>query len=78
MILEFVELDFFLLILCFCRNRADAVLERAQDVVKALDEAEQAQVAAREAIKKANEDIEMARSDLEHVIDYSGCKLNCL
>lgn len=43
------------------------MLERAKDVVKALDEAEDAQIKAREAIKKANDDIEMARSDLEEV-----------
>ena len=43
-------------------------MERAKDVVKALDEAEEAQIKARDAIKKANDDIEMARSDLKEVI----------
>lgn len=48
-------------------ERAGNVLTSAQDLVKSLNEADEAQQKAKEAIKQANEDISLAKSDLEKV-----------
>lgn len=47
--------------------RADKVLEDAQNLVKSLDEAQDAQTKATAAIGQANEDIALAKADLEKV-----------
>lgn len=56
----------------FCRKRADDVLESAQKVVQALNEADLAQKKAKEAINAANEDISLAKSDLEQIDSETG------
>lgn len=43
------------------------MLKQAQELVKALDEADAAQQKAKDAIKQANEDISLAIADLEMV-----------
>lgn len=46
-------------------------MKRAEEVVKDLNDAEEAQTKARVAIKQANEDIDLAKIDLEQVIMVS-------
>lgn len=48
-------------------QRSGNVLSQAKDLVKALEEADEAQQKAKDAIKQANEDISLARDDLEKV-----------
>lgn len=42
-------------------------MKQAKDLVKALEEADEAQQKAKDAIKQANVDISLARDDLEKV-----------
>lgn len=49
------------------RDHADMVLDKANNVVGALDAADNAQNKATEAIQQANIDIDLAKTDLEQV-----------
>lgn len=53
------------------------MLKQAQELVKALDEADEAQQKAKDAIKQANEDISLARADLEKVNNEFGISSVC-
>ena len=50
-----------------CRSSADSILEKAQGVILALEEAKKAQEAAQSAINQANNDITGAEQDLNQV-----------
>lgn len=46
------------------------MLEQAHNLVKSLDEADEAQEKAKAAIEQANEDIALAKADLEKVCNF--------
>jgi hypothetical protein len=53
--------------ICIFRQDAEGILDTAQRVVLALDEAQEAQMKADEVIKKAQDDISAAEKDLTQV-----------
>lgn len=53
------------------------MLEQAHNLVKSLDEADEAQEKAKTAIEQANEDIALAKADLEKVCKFCS-KRSCI
>ena len=68
-------LDFYIIRFFSNRIQAEAVLETAKNVSKALEEADVAQTKALQAISTASSDISLAHDDLAEVYK-KGC-LNC-
>lgn len=58
------------------RVDAEGILDTAQRVVSALDEAQEAQMKAEEAIQKARDDISAAEKDLAQVQIFRGLHMS--
>jgi hypothetical protein len=61
---------------CIFRQDAEGILDTAQRVVLALDEAQEAQMKADEVIKKAQDDISAAEKDLTQVQIFKDLIMN--